>query len=63
MPQTILATDLDTNVVRHAAQGIYPLERVRKLPEQELKRFFQRGKGKQEGMVRVRECCDGADPP
>ncbi|WP_207896130.1 CheR family methyltransferase [Thiobaca trueperi] len=53
-PVRILATDLDTNVVRHAAQGIYPVERVRKLPEQDLKRFFQRGRGAQEGMVRVR---------
>jgi chemotaxis protein methyltransferase CheR len=53
-PVTILATDLDTNVLRHAANGIYPLERVAKLPETQLKRFFQRGKGAQEGMVRVR---------
>lgn len=53
-PVKILATDLDTNVVRHAAEGIYSLERVRKLPERDLKRFFLRGKGEQSGMVRIR---------
>jgi chemotaxis protein methyltransferase CheR len=53
-PVKILATDLDTNVVRQAAEGIYPLERVEKLPERDLKRFFQRGSGAQEGMARIR---------
>ncbi len=53
-PVQILATDLDTHVLHQAATGIYPLERVQKLPERELKRFFQRGKGAQEGMARVR---------
>ncbi len=53
-PVRILATDLDTNVVNHAAEGVYPLERVEKLSERDLKRFFQRGKGVREGMVRVR---------
>ncbi|EXJ16120.1 CheR family methyltransferase [Imhoffiella purpurea] len=53
-PVKILATDLDTNVVRQASEGIYPLERVEKLPGKDLKRFFQRGKGRNEGMARVR---------
>lgn len=53
-PVTILATDLDTNVVKHADKGIYPIERVEKLPEETRNRFFQRGKGRQDGMVRVR---------
>lgn len=54
-PIAILATDLDTNVVRQAALGIYPRERVEKLPESDLKRFFQRGRGAQEGLVRIRQ--------
>jgi len=53
-PVKILATDLDTNVVRHAAQGVYQMDRVEKMPEEMLKRFFLRGKGAQEGMARVR---------
>ncbi len=53
-PVKILATDLDTNVVKHAYKGVYPIERIEKLPEETRKRFFQRGKGAQDGMVRVR---------
>lgn len=53
-PVRILATDLDTNVLRQAAEGVYPLERVAKLSQMQLKRFFQRGTGTREGMVRVR---------
>ena len=53
-PVKILATDLDTNVVHHASKGIYQMDRVEKLPEETLKRFFQRGKGAQDGLVRVR---------
>jgi chemotaxis protein methyltransferase CheR len=53
-PVKILATDLDTNVVRHASKGIYQMDRVEKLPEETLKRFFQRGRGAQEGSARVR---------
>ncbi|AHK78970.1 chemotaxis protein CheR [Ectothiorhodospira haloalkaliphila] len=53
-PVKILATDLDTQVVRHAAEGIYPMERIDKMPQSDVKRFFLRGKGSREGMVRVR---------
>ena len=53
-PVKILATDLDTNVVQHASDGIYPIERIEKLSEDHCKRFFQRGRGGQEGMVRIR---------
>jgi len=53
-PVRILATDLDTNVVHQAAQAVYPVERVEKLPESDVKRFFLRGKDSQAGMVRLR---------
>ncbi|SDX71343.1 chemotaxis protein methyltransferase CheR [Allochromatium warmingii] len=53
-PVQILATDLDTNVVRHAAEGIYPLDRVEKLSTAQLKRFFLRGTGSRAGMARMR---------
>jgi chemotaxis protein methyltransferase CheR len=35
----ILATDLDTNVVSHAARGVYDRERVESIPETYRKRF------------------------
>lgn len=53
-PVTILATDLDTNVLAKAEAGVYPLERVEKLSADVVKRFFLRGTGEQEGFVRVR---------
>lgn len=49
----ILATDIDTNVVASAAQGIYPLERLHGVSEERKKRFFLRGVGKHQGQVRV----------
>jgi chemotaxis protein methyltransferase CheR len=53
-PVTILATDLDTNVLAKAEAGIYPVERVEKLPNAVVKRFFLRGSGARAGFVRVR---------
>ena len=54
-PVTIIATDLDTNVLETAKAGIYPFARVDKLDPDLIKRFFQRGTGRQEGYVRVRK--------
>lgn len=53
-PVTILATDLDTNVLAKAAAGVYATERVEKLSSQQIKQFFLRGKGDQAGFVRVK---------
>ncbi|SFM30947.1 MCP methyltransferase, CheR-type [Ectothiorhodospira mobilis] len=53
-PVRILATDLDTQVVRHAEEGIYPAERVARMPEAQVKRYFLRGKGGMKGLVRVK---------
>jgi chemotaxis protein methyltransferase CheR len=53
-PVQIIATDIDTNVLVTAENGIYPLERVEKMPPAQVKRFFLRGKGDKEGFVRVR---------
>lgn len=54
-PVRILATDIDTNVLDVAARGVYPLERVEKIPKERLKRFFLRGSGANAGQVRVRD--------
>ena len=52
---SIVATDLDTNVLATARAGMYPEERIAKLPEDMVKRYFLRGTGAQEGMVLVRQ--------
>lgn len=51
---TILASDLDTNVLATAEKGVYSLERVEKLSPEQLRKFFLRGTGAQEGLVSVR---------
>lgn len=54
-PVKILATDLDTNVLAIAREGVYPLDRIEKLPENTVKRFFLKGTGAQAGHVKVRQ--------
>lgn len=53
-PVHIVATDIDTNVLNAGANGIYTQDRLDKLAPERAKRFFQRGKGAQEGLVRIR---------
>jgi chemotaxis protein methyltransferase CheR len=53
-PVKIVATDIDTNVLAVGANGVYGIERIEKVAPHRAKRFFLRGKGEQEGMVRVR---------
>ncbi len=53
-PVTIVASDVDTNVLAKAEEGIYPHERIEKLAPDLIKRFFLKGAGKQTGMVKVR---------
>lgn len=50
----ILATDLDTNVLQTAMDGVYSDERVTDLSEDVLKRWFMRGKSSQGGLVKVK---------
>jgi chemotaxis protein methyltransferase CheR len=53
-PVQIIATDIDTNVLATASAGVYPSERIDKMEQARLRRFFLKGKGAQEGLVRVR---------
>jgi chemotaxis protein methyltransferase CheR len=53
-PVQIIATDIDTNVLATAAAGVYPIERLDKLELDRKRRFFLKGKGAQQGLVRVR---------
>ncbi|HZV64093.1 MAG TPA: CheR family methyltransferase [Telluria sp.] len=53
-PVQVIATDIDTNVLATAANGVYGIDRLDKMAPERAKRFFLRGKGEQQGMVRVR---------
>jgi chemotaxis protein methyltransferase CheR len=53
-PVQIHASDIDTNVLKTAERGVYPIERVERLHPDRLRRFFLKGTGAQEGYVRVR---------
>lgn len=51
----ILATDLDTNMLATAVEGIYNLDRLQGVDEQRLQRWFQKGSGTQSNKVRVKQ--------
>jgi chemotaxis protein methyltransferase CheR len=53
-PVEIVATDIDTQCLRKASDGRYKLDTVDKLDRSRLTRFFLKGKGANEGWVRVR---------
>jgi chemotaxis protein methyltransferase CheR len=50
----VLATDLDTQVLASAREGVYPMKSVLALTPERQKRFFLRGSGRFEGQARVR---------
>ena len=52
-PVTILATDIDTQVLETAERGIYPLDRIDKLSAERQRKFFKRGTGANAGHCRV----------
>ncbi|HVT34452.1 MAG TPA: CheR family methyltransferase [Nevskiaceae bacterium] len=54
-PVQIIASDIDTRVLETARAGVYPLERLEKLSRERIKRYFQRGTGRNEGYCRVVE--------
>jgi chemotaxis protein methyltransferase CheR len=49
----ILATDIDSNVLARAQQGVFAEERASGIPERYLRRSFRRGQGDNAGMLRV----------
>ncbi|AXA90107.1 CheR family methyltransferase [Massilia sp. YMA4] len=53
-PVHIIATDIDTNVLATAANGVYPIERIDKLTPEQQRKFFLKGKGDKAGLVRAR---------
>ena len=51
----ILASDVDTNVLKFAYRGKYPKEYVRRIPLEYLNRYFERGTGKDSGLFFVKD--------
>lgn len=52
-PVDIIATDIDSNVLRKANQGIYAEDAAASLTIEDKRRFFHKGKGTNKGYVRV----------
>lgn len=52
-PVEIIASDIDSNVLRDASAGIYDLARIESLSLARKKQFFQRGSGSNAGKARV----------
>ena len=50
---TILATDLDTQVLAKGEAGVYAFDQVKALSPERLKRFFLKGTGPHAGLVKV----------
>ncbi|MGH8504754.1 MAG: CheR family methyltransferase [Stenotrophobium sp.] len=52
-PVRILATDIDTHVLDIASNGVYVADRIERMTQQRLKKFFRKGAGDNAGNVRV----------
>jgi chemotaxis protein methyltransferase CheR len=55
MRYRIMATDISTRVLTQAKSGVYAEERVAKVPKPFLKKYFQKGVGNSDGLVKVKE--------
>lgn len=53
-PVKVLASDLDTNVLKKGRDGVYPVERLQKLSESQQRQFFLKGTGDNAGMARAK---------
>lgn len=51
----ILATDLDSNVLEIARQGVYPIDLLDQIPLESQKRWLRVGHGSNEGVFKLRE--------
>jgi chemotaxis protein methyltransferase CheR len=50
----VLATDISTRVLETARLAIYSADRVRVLPQQQVRKYFLKGEGRWEGSFRVK---------
>jgi chemotaxis protein methyltransferase CheR len=53
-PAEIVATDIDTEVLRRAQRGDYALDAAENMRPERLRRFFLKGVGQNEGRIMVR---------
>jgi chemotaxis protein methyltransferase CheR len=51
---SVIATDIDSQVLQKADAGVYTLDQVKGLSPERLKRFFLKGTGAHAGLVRIR---------
>ncbi len=51
----IQATDISTKVLAIAKSGVYAKDKVKTVPRELLKRYFQKGKGRSDGYVKVKK--------
>lgn len=51
---TLVASDIDSKVLATAANGIYRIENLRNINNDQFRNFFLRGKGLNAGMVRIK---------
>lgn len=51
---TIVGTDIATHVLRQAERAVYPVERAKGTPIDILKKYFQKGHGKMDGYLKVK---------
>ena len=54
VPFELFASDIDTRVLETASRGVYRAQGLKGLTQEQLQRFFMRGKGSNDGLVRVR---------
>ena len=50
----LTASDIDSKVLATSAQGVYRMEGLKGMSPQRVQQFFMRGKGSNDGMVRVK---------
>jgi chemotaxis protein methyltransferase CheR len=50
----LTASDIDSKVLASASQGVYRLDGMKGIDQNKMQRFFLRGKGGNDGMVRVK---------
>jgi chemotaxis protein methyltransferase CheR len=53
-PVKILASDLDTNVLKKCQDGVYPIDRLKKLSAEQQRNYFLKGTGDRAGFAKVR---------
>ena len=51
---SVMASDLDSEVLEVGRRAIYPIAATEKMPAELVRRFFLRGKGAQDGYVKLR---------